>query len=407
MRSLRALACTVAVAMAATGFCAPLRAQPAAPAPAVEPTPVEVKIGLITREVPPPPLYDLLAVPEDDAVAGATLAIKDNNGTGAFTGQHFELETATLAEGDDPVAAAKTLVDGGVRLIAVNLPAPELLAVADAVKPQGAVVFNVGAGDDALRGADCRANVFHVAPSRAMLADALAQFLAVKRWNRLLLVVGPQPADVAYAEAVKHAARKFGLKIVAEKPWTFGPLARERADSIARSDALVLTRGIDADVLVVADEANDFGNYIPFRTAEPRLVVGTQGLTAGTWHPAQDAWGSAQLQSRFLRSAGRTMRPTDYQAWLAVRMVGEAATRTKGTDAAAIADFMRSPAFTIAAFKGVPLSVRPWDQQVRQPLLIAQPLGIVAVAPEDGFLHQRTPLDTLGTDAPETQCKLK
>lgn len=416
MRSLPALACAVAVAMA--GLSSPLAAQtppapntaatsaPAASTPA-DSTPVEIGIGLITREVPPPPLYDLLAVPEDDAVAGATLAIKDNNSTGTFTGQHFTLDAQTLAEDEDAVAAATALVARGTRLIAVNLPAAELIAVADAVRPQGAIVFNIGAGDDALRGADCRANVFHVAPSRAMLADGLAQFLAARRWNRLFLVVGPQPADVAYAAAVKRAARKFGLKIVAEKPWTLGPLGRERADSITRSDALVLTRGVDADVLVVADEANDFGNYIPFRTAAPQLVAGTQGLTVGTWHPAQDAWGSAQLQSRFLRSAGRTMRPTDYQAWLAVRMVGEAATRTQGGDAAAIADFMRSPAFTIAAFKGVPLSVRPWDQQVRQPLLVAQPLGIVAVAPEDGFLHQRTPLDTLGTDAPETTCKLK
>jgi ABC transporter substrate binding protein (PQQ-dependent alcohol dehydrogenase system) len=275
------------------------------------------------------------------------------------------------------------------------------------VKPLGGVVFNVGALDDALRAEQCRANVFHIAPSRAMLADALAQFLAVKRWTKLFLVVGPQPDDIAYGEAVKRAARKFGLKIVAEKPWTFGPLARERSDSITRSDALVFTRGVDADVLVVADEANDFGTFIPFRTAEPRLVVGTQGLTASTWHQAQDAWGSAQLQSRFLRGANRTMRPTDYQAWLAARMVGEAATRAKDASPAAIADYLRSPDFSIAAFKGVPLSVRPWDQQVRQPLLIAQPFAIVAVAPEDGFLHQHTPLDTLGFDQPESKCRLK
>ncbi|WP_454918659.1 ABC transporter substrate-binding protein [Xanthobacter sediminis] len=406
MSSLRARLLAGALAVLCAGAAMPLFAQPAAPDAAATAV-VEIPIGLLTREVPPPPLYDLLAVPEDEAAAGADLAIKDNNTTGTFTGQHFTLNTTTLAEGDDPVAAARALVEGGSRLLVVNLPADELLAVADAVKPLGGIVFNVGALDDALRGDQCRMDVFHVAPSRAMLADAIAQFLAAKRWNKLFLVVGPQPGDVAYAEAVKRAARKFGLKIVAEKPWTFGPLARERSDSITRSDALVFTRGVDADVLVVADEANDFGNYIPYRTAEPRLVAGTQGLTASTWHPAQDAWGSAQLQSRFLRSANRTMRPADYQAWLAVRMVGEAATRTKGADPAAIANFLRAPDFSIAAFKGVPLSVRPWDQQVRQPLLIAQPLGIVSVAPEEGFLHQFTPLDTLGFDGPESKCRLK
>ncbi|MFG1304974.1 ABC transporter substrate-binding protein [Xanthobacter autotrophicus] len=385
--------------------------QPAAVAaetnPPAEAKPLEVRIGLITRAVPPPPLYDLLAVPEDEAVAGAELAVKDNTTTGLFTGQSFALETTTLGEDEDPAQAARTLAANGTRLLIVNLPDAELLKVADAVKDKDAVIFNVGATDDALRAQDCRANVFHVAPSRAMLTDALVQFLASKRWTKLFLITGPQPADLLYAEALRRSAKKFGVKIVADKPWTFGPLGRERSDSITRSDALVFSRGVDADVIVVADEANDFGTYIAFRTYEPRLVVGTQGLTAATWHPAQDAYGSAQLQSRFLRSASRTMRPVDYQAWVAARMIGEATTRTKSADPATLAKFMRTPDFSLAAFKGVPVSIRPWDQQLRQPLLIAQPLDIVSMAPEDGFLHQRTPLDTLGIDEGESRCRLK
>ncbi|MFG1277930.1 ABC transporter substrate-binding protein [Xanthobacter autotrophicus] len=385
--------------------------QPAAVAaetnPPAEAKPLEVHIGLITRAVPPPPLYDLLAVPEDEAVAGAELAVKDNTTTGLFTGQSFALETTTLGEDEDPAQAARTLAANGTRLLIVNLPDAELLKVADAVKDKDAVIFNVGATDDALRAQDCRANVFHVAPSRAMLTDALVQFLASKRWTKLFLITGPQPADLLYAEALRRSAKKFGVKIVADKPWTFGPLGRERSDSITRSDALVFSRGVDADVIVVADEANDFGTYIAFRTYEPRLVVGTQGLTAATWHPAQDAYGSAQLQSRFLRSASRTMRPVDYQAWVAARMIGEATTRTKSADPATLAKLMRTPDFSLAAFKGVPVSIRPWDQQLRQPLLIAQPLDIVSMAPEDGFLHQRTPLDTLGIDEGESRCRLK
>ncbi|QRG08150.1 ABC transporter substrate-binding protein [Xanthobacter dioxanivorans] len=409
---LRAFHLLLSMAAIAAVLSGPARAQqPLATKPAeatpVEVKPVEVKLGLLTRAVPPPPLYDLLAVPEDDAVAGAELAVKDNNTTGLFTGQSFALETTTLAEDEDAAEAARALAEGGTRLLLVNLPGDDLLKVADAVKDKGVVVFNVGASDDALRAEECRANVFHVAPSRAMLTDALAQFLAAKRWSKLFLIVGPQPADLLYAEALRRSAKKFGLKVVADKPWTFGPLGRDRSDSITRSDALVFSRGVDADVIVVADEANDFGNYIPFRTFEPRLVAGTQGLTASTWHPAQDAWGSAQLQSRFLRAASRTMRPADYQAWVAARMIGEAATRTGGADPAAIAKFLRTPDFSLAAFKGVPVSIRPWDQQLRQPLLIAQPLGIVSVAPEEGFLHQRTPLDTLGTDAGESRCRLK
>ena len=142
----------------------------------------------------------------------------------------------------------RTLVGKGVRYLVLALPADAVLAVADAVKDTGAVVLNAGAPDDRLRGADCRANVFHVLPSRAMLTDALAQYLTVMRWRKLFLIVGPTEADKAYADAVRNSARKFALKITAEKPWTFGPLAKARGDTPTRAEAMVFTRGLDYDM---------------------------------------------------------------------------------------------------------------------------------------------------------------
>ena len=365
---------------------------------------LDIRVGILSHKVAAPPLYDVDAVPPDAALAGARLAIKDNNTTGGFTGQHFTLEEATLLDGQSPVEAAGRLVDAGAGLLLADLPADEMLAVADALKDRGVALFNVGAADDRLRGADCRANLFHVAPSRAMLADALMQFLAVKRWTRLFLIVGPTPADQLYAAAVRHAAAKFGLKIASEKAWDFGALARARGDSVTQADALVFTRGIDYDIMVVADEAGDFGDYIPYHTWDPKQVAGTQGLVAASWHPTQDAWGSAQLQNRFLKLAKRRMGPLDYQAWTAVRAIGEAATRAKTADPRALASLMGGGDFDLAAFKGVPVSFRPWDRQLRQPILVAQPTALVAVSPQPGFLHERTPLDTLGVDKPETAC---
>jgi ABC transporter substrate binding protein (PQQ-dependent alcohol dehydrogenase system) len=275
------------------------------------------------------------------------------------------------------------------------------------LKDQPALVFNVGATDDRLRGADCRANVLHMAPSRAMLTDALAQFLAFRRWSKVFLVTGPQPGDRLYAEAMKRSARKLGLTVVAEKPWEFGPLARAKADAPTTAEALVFTRDVDYQVLVVADEAGDFGDYLPYRTWNPLIVAGTQGLTATTWHPTLEAWGAAQAQNRFHHLASRPMRPLDYQAWMAVRAVGEAVTRGARADAADIRRALLDPQFGLPAYKGVPVSFRSWDHQLRQPLLIVQPRFLVSVAPEDGFLHRRTPLDTLGIDEPESECRMR
>ena len=363
-------------------------------------------MALIGRRVPPPPLYEADPVPEDEGAAGGRLGIRDNNTTGAFTGHRYALEEVVLDEGRSPVEAARAQAAAGVRYLLLNLPADDVLAVADALKGEPVALFNVGATDDRLRGADCRRNLLHVAPSRAMLADATAQFLAFKRWRKVFLVTGPKPDDRLYAEALRRSIRKFGLQLAAEKPWEFGPLARAKGDSPTTADALVFTRGVDYDVLLVADEAGDFGDYIPFRTWDPRPVAGTQGLIATTWHPTLEVWGAAQAQNRFRRQNNRVMRPLDHQVWMAVRAVGDAVTRTKAVDAAAVTGFMLGPDFGLPAYKGVPLSFRPWDRQLRQPLLIAHAKALVSVAPEKGFLHQRTPLDTLGVDERESQCKL-
>ncbi|MFE1600340.1 ABC transporter substrate-binding protein [Methylobacterium sp. ID0610] len=390
-------------------------AQPA-PAPAAEasaPDAATIRVGLIYRPQDAPSSYDAQAVPEDEGVAGARMAVRDNNASGRFTKQAYALDEVALANprpGEpppkDPVSAARELADRGVRFIVLALTGPEVLAVADALKGTGVVLLNAAAPDDSLRAADCRANVFHIVPSRAMRTDALAQFLAFMRWRKLFLITGPQEGDKLWAEAMKRSAKKFGLQITAEKPWTFGPLARARGDTPTRAEALVFTRGVDYDVAVVADEAGDFGDYVPFHTVDPRPVVGTQGLFPTTWHPTLEVWGAAQAQNRFRRLTNRLMRPLDYQVWTAIRAVGEAAMQTKSTDPAVLGRTLTDPAFGLPAYKGVSLSFRPWDQQLRQPVLLVQPSALVAVAPEQGYLHQRTPLDTLGIDQPESRCNL-
>ncbi|WP_298964138.1 ABC transporter substrate-binding protein [uncultured Methylobacterium sp.] len=391
----------------------PAAAKPAQPDKPAQPGAGEVRIGLIYRPVPAPSSYDAQAAPEDEGAAGGRLAVRDNATTGRFTGQSFALDEVALATASpggpppqDPAAAATELAGRGIRFIVLALPAAEVLAVADALRGSGVTLFNAAAPDDRLRGADCRGEVFHVVPSRAMQTDALAQFLALMRWRKLFLITGPQEGDRLWAEALKRSAKKFGLQIAAERPWTFGPLARARGDTPTRAEALVFTRGLDYDVAVVADEAGDFGDYVPFHTADPRPVAGTQGLAPVTWHPTLEVWGAAQAQNRFRRFAGRLMRPLDYQVWAAVRAVGEAAMQAKTVEPGALAARLADPAFTLPAYKGVPLSFRPWDRQLRQPMLLVQPQALVAVAPEPGYLHQRTPLDTLGIDQPETQCRL-
>ncbi|MFL5003000.1 MAG: ABC transporter substrate-binding protein, partial [Xanthobacteraceae bacterium] len=179
--------------------------------------PAEVRIGYL-RLMAPRITLSLLQTPADnDGVAGALMAIDDNNTTGKFLNQRFSLEEVRLRDKDDPAAAAAALADRGVSLIVADLAADLLLKAADVGRSRGLMLFNAGAIDDSLREEDCRANVIHTAPTRSMLADALAQYLAWKQWRRWLLIVGSHPADKLYAEALTRAARRFGARIVAER----------------------------------------------------------------------------------------------------------------------------------------------------------------------------------------------
>ena len=383
--------------------------QPAAgePAQASQPHRIAIVLARELRDMPPP--LSLLDVPPaDEGVAGARLAINDNNTTGRFLKQEFALDVVESRNPQELVAQTRQRVEAGAAFVVADVSPPAVLALADQLKGQAALVLNAGASDDRLRERDCRANVVHTAPSRAMLADGLAQYLVWKRWPRWFLVHGTEPDDAAFAEALRRAAKRFGAKIVEERPFKY-EVGSRRADGgheQIQEQIPAFTRNAAAhDVLVVADESGLFGEYLPYRTAEARPVAGTQGLVPTSWHPALEQWGATQLQNRFRRLANRPMRPLDYDAWVAVRSIGEAATRTKSAAPADLIAHLKSPEFELAAFKGRKLSYRAWDGQLRQPILIATAKLPVTVSPQPGFLHQFTELDTLGIDKPETNCR--
>ena len=371
--------------------------------------PLEVKVGVIHQTHSRETISILDIPPADDFIAGARMAMDDNNTTGRFLDQSFSVVDTKLAPGEDPIAPLEEMVADGVRFFIVDLPPTETLAVAEAARSSGALVFNASAPDDRLREEDCRADVIHTAPTRSMLTDGLAQYLIWKQWRRWLLVVGSHPEDQLLAEAYRRSAKKFGAKVVDERVYQDTGGGR-RSDSgsvqVQRQMPLFTQNAPDYDVLVAADENEVFAGYLPYRTWDPRPVVGSAGLRAASWDPSHELWGAAQLQSRFERLFKRGMNARDYQAWVAMRLIGDAVAHTKSADPKTVHDALLSPAFALGAFKGQALTVRDWNQQLRQPILLTDGRGTVSVSPQEGFLHQTSELDTLGFDRPETKCKL-
>jgi ABC transporter substrate binding protein (PQQ-dependent alcohol dehydrogenase system) len=377
---------------------------------AVADEPLAVKVGFL-RHPHLKETVSILDIPAaDDGFAGAKLAALDNNTTGRFLNQTYSLEDKVVNEGDDPVAALQQLTEQGVKLVLADLPAGDLLKIADAAKGKDVLIFNTTAREETLREENCRANVIHTAPSYSMLADGLAEYLIWKRWPRWFLMKGSHDEDELFATAIRHAAKKFGAKIVEERTYEDTGGGRRSDSGSVQTQRLipVATQNAPAyDVLVAADESEVFAAYLPYHTWDPRPVAGSAGLVPTSWDAAHEQWGALQLQNRFMKLNNRRMNDRDANAWLAMRMIGEAVSRIKSNDPKAIRDFLVSPAFSIAAFKGDPLTVRTWNQQVRQPILLSDGHVIVSVSPQEGFLHQTSVLDTLGYDKPETKCKLQ
>ncbi|MGN7295512.1 ABC transporter substrate-binding protein [Rhizobium sp. SAFR-030] len=379
------------------------------PGPGVQKT-QEIKLGYLRAYAPQLALSVLDVAPRDEGVAGAELAIADNNTTGRFMGQAFSLDVAEVKPDADVVQAFDMLLNKQVTFVLADLSAGQILSIADLARERGVWIFNIGSTDDSLREEDCRANVFHTAPTRTMLADGLAQYLIWKQWRRWALIHGSHETDRLFAVALRRAATRFGGEIVAEKEFTDTGTARRTDSGVVQIQRQmpVFTQDLpDHEVLLVADESEVFGTYVPFRTWRPTPVAGTAGLVASAWHPASEQWGGTQIQNRFAKVTGRRMLSKDMSSWTAVRIVGEAATRTKSAEPARIADFIHAPDFSIAAFKGQKLTFRPWNWQLRQPIFLGDSRSVVSTSPQEGFLHQFSELDTLGVDRPETKCVLK
>lgn len=375
-----------------------------------QPPALDITIGYLSRDYPEPlPISLVEPAITDQGVQGARLGLSDNLATGRFLNQSYKLqEKITPRDGDISVDAKDLLKT--TRLIVADLEPEDLLRVADLPEARGAIIINARSSDDDLRGKDCRENVFHVAPSWAMRADALGQYMAWKRWNHWFLLRGDAKADAQYAESMKRAAKKFGSFIAEERTIAFDPGNRNSETGHQQIQTQIPMRTQSPpqhDIVFVSDTEDNFGDYLLWRTSVPKPVAGTQGLVAVAWSPVYEEYGGIQLQTRFRAKAKRAMAERDYMAWLAVRVFGEALTRSGQTDIAGWRSYIMSKPFQVAGFKGQGMSFRAWDRQLRQPIILTGPRTLVSVSPQEGFLHPTYLTDTLGVDEPETACKVR
>jgi ABC transporter substrate binding protein (PQQ-dependent alcohol dehydrogenase system) len=408
----------IALAMFALGCVAtPLAAQPVPPAQAAPRPPAaasaqprqNVFIGYV--EIEGDPRYEpiegsdriVLKIREHPFV-GAQVGLDEAAALVRVLNTEFKLERITVKSAAEVAPAVIEANDARkIGFFLIDAPAEAFKPLAAATKGRDVLLFNVSAGEDSLRRDLCAREFVHVIPSLAMRMDGLAQYLVSRKWRDILVLEGPTPADAETVKALTHSTQKFGARVVADQKFKPGTDPRERE----QNDPLLLTAlNRDYDVVFVADDAFDFVRTVPYRTARPRPVVGSIDLDPVAWHWTWEHNGAPQVNSRFdKKSGGRHMESPDWAAWVAVKMVVQSALRTRSADFKKQRDFILGDA-GFDGDKGLTVSVRPWDHQVRQAILLAAPYAVVASAPLEGFLHRTNELDSLGDDAPETPCHL-
>ena len=342
--------------------------------------------------------------PALNPVEGARLGIEDLKIVTDSVDLNVGLDEYEATDAADAIAKVSAMAQAGERFAILDLPGDMVAEVAQAMASANVPItlVNATAPQDALREL-CLPNLMHSGASDRMLADTYTQFLRHRNWNKVLVLVGKEPRDKEIADAFQASAERLRIQVVDRREFTLSTDPANREEN----NTMLVTGGIDYDVVFVADSLGEYARYLNYATQLPRPVIGSTGLTAAEWHWAWDRDGATQVTLRFQRLAegGRFMAPQDWSTWIAAKSIATAYAKARSDDPEKIDAYMKGNRFNIDGSKGYRMNFRPWDHQLRMPMVLATANAVTEAAPFPEFLHQVNELDTLGVDEPESTCK--
>lgn len=295
-------------------------------------------------------------------------------------------------------------------LVIVDTPEDSFVEIAKILNQLNLVTINVRHTNPELRENLCLKTLFHTIPSDRMYFDAVTQFLIYRNWRKVLLVHGPSQIDHARAKTFHNSLTKFGADISDVREFTLS----HHPDDRDRNIPVFLTGGASYDVVAVVDTARDFGRYIQYSTRRARPVVGDVGLIPRGWHRTLERYGAPQLNERYRLfdstaklPASEAMSDAEFATWSAIKLITNSLNTIDTHDGSLkVSAILNHPDAQVDLYKGTRGSIRNWNQQLRQPILLTSEDAVIAVAPMPKFLHPRHYVDTLGLDESESVCQL-
>lgn len=323
------------------------------------------------------------------ARSGAIMAEEELGFNAELLGQRLEVRVATAPDTESAVRAAERMLSTEELIgFAGGYGDDTALALSQVAGSRQVPFLNIGSASDALRGALCDRYTFHVEASAAMYLDALTAWYVRSAFRRWFYVYPDSDAGRALYDRARRSLteRHFGAEEV-------GSVAVP-ADSLDFTDAINEARANNPDVILLLTDAVSqlafLGEYdsaggeaevtgFPDPTTQTRTflaasrngapVSGT-GFRASLWEAKIDAYGAREINQRFRERWGMPMDGPAWAAYQSVKMFYEAASLGGSTEADDIVGYFENPATNFDVWKGIGVSFRPWDHQLRQSLYL-------------------------------------
>ncbi len=420
-------------------------------------TPV-IRIGYIAQvpSLDRRPAFDPSSVggPGYSGLLGARQGAEEMAYTAQLVGAHLSLQEAAAETPDDAVRMAGRLLGQHVGALVGGFDFATALALSRFARQHNVVFFNVGATDDRLRNEDCSRFTFHIEASDAMYLDAMADWFIrglaflvdedapqgvqiirrapARAW---FLVTTPGALWAARARRLRFALqqRHWGSRIVADVPVApqqgFDRALRMISSVHPDLVFLLLPAAGQLEFYREFEEAHLSGEVTGFPEpatqtrsffaallrAAPRAAQG--GIRFSSFEPTFSAVGGPQLSQRFLRRRNQPMDGPAWTSWLGIKILWEAFLHLHSGDASAVARYLDSTGALFEGYQGIGLTFRPWDGQLRHPLMasrlriysddemsLAQMVGQFPNVLAPGR-NPNDVLDQLGDTARSTRCR--
>lgn len=366
---------------------------------------------------------------------GLELARDEFNLNAQIIGQRLEVSLLPAPDDAAAIRAAEHLVKDGAYALIGGLGPRQAVALSQLAQQRRVPFLNIGSPLDRLRNQACSRYTFHIEASAAMYLDALTDWYIRSGFRRWFLVYpDSEEGRALYARAHKALLqRHFGAQEIGQaalapaRPQFKGTLeaiAKARPDVVlllldaaAQLDFLSQYETMELSAGVTGFPYPETQTRSFFAASRSRANKAGTGYRATAWEAKLDAYGARELNSRFTLRYKKPMDPSAWAAYQSVKMLFEAVTIGGAHEPAQAIGYLENPQTIFDVYKGIGVSFRPWDHQLRQTLYLVKIVPKAKEAWDYADLVGELPaiyrpgtdpverLDQLGDLRPDSSCR--